>query len=136
LTQLSLTEAEPAAPGLLVSGAAFLAAGLYQFSRLKQACLAVCQRPFPFFFANWAVTRAGVFRLGLRQGLHCLGCCWALMLLMLATGMLNVVWMAMLGAIMTVEKMTTSPKFSRIVGLGLLAAGAACFVAFGIGVSV
>src|SRR5688500_14093458 len=76
---------------LPLAGAVVLGAGLYQFSALKRACLTLCQRPFPFFFANWTDEPAGVLRLGLRQGLSCLGCCAALMLLMFAVGVMNVV---------------------------------------------
>ena len=99
-----------------LAGAIFIGAGLYQFSALKQACLTLCQRPFPFFFANWTAEPRGVFRLGLRQGLYCLGCCWALMLVMFAVGAMNVVWMAALGVVMTIEKMTTTARFSRCRG--------------------
>ena len=53
-----------------------------------------------------------MFRLGLRQGLICLGCCWAMMLVMFAVGAMNVVWMAALGVLMTIEKLTTTPRFS------------------------
>src|SRR5712671_7978990 len=55
--------------GRLVGGTIFLGAGLYQFSALKQACLTLCQRPFPFFFSNWTTEHRGVFQLGLRQGI-------------------------------------------------------------------
>ena len=78
----------------LFSGAIFIAAGVYQFSALKHACLTQCQHPFPFFFTNWATTPRGVFRLGVKQGLYCLGCCWAMMLVMFAVGVMNVIWMA------------------------------------------
>jgi predicted metal-binding membrane protein len=115
-------DAPPAAAAWL-AGAVFLAAGLYQFSALKQACLSACRQPFPFFFANWKTTARGVFGLGLRQGLHCLGCCWAMMLLMLAGGAMNALWMAALGAAMTIEKLTTTQRFSRAVGVVLVAAG-------------
>jgi predicted metal-binding membrane protein len=101
----------------------FLAAGLYQFSTLKRACLTQCQRPFPFFFAHWTSEPRGVFRLGVRQGLYCLGCCWAMMLLMLAVGAMNVLWMAVLGAIMTAEKLMTTARLSRVFGFGFCAAG-------------
>src|SRR5262245_51015704 len=87
------------------SGGLLVIAGTYQFSGLKHACLMRCQRPFPFFFANWTTTSAGVFRLGLKQGAYCLGCCWAMMLLMFAVGLMNVVWMAALGMVMASEKM-------------------------------
>jgi predicted metal-binding membrane protein len=109
--------------GMWLAGLLFLAAGIYQFSALKRACLTQCQRPFPFFFAHWTSERRGVFRLGLRQGLYCLGCCWAMMLLMLASGTMNVIWMAVLGAIMTAEKLATTARLSRIFGFGFCATG-------------
>jgi predicted metal-binding membrane protein len=109
----------------LFAGAVFIGAGAYQFSALKHACVTLCQRPFPFFFANWSAQPAEVFRLGLRQGLFCLGCCWAMMLLMFAVGVMNVVWMAMLGAIMGLEKVMTTTRFSRAVGAAFAAIGVA-----------
>ena len=109
--------------GRLAGGAIFIAAGLYQFSALKQSCLTQCQRPFPFFFSNWTEQRAGVFRLGLRQGLYCLGCCWAMMLVMFAVGTMNVVWMAALGGLMTIEKLATTARFSQAVGAAFVAVG-------------
>jgi predicted metal-binding membrane protein len=112
----------------LFSGAIFIGAGLYQFSALKHACLNRCQQPFPFFFANWATTPRGVFRLGLRQGLYCLGCCWAMMLVMFAVGVMNVVWMAGLGMAMTVEKMLTGRRFTHTIGVALIVVGAGIVV--------
>src|SRR6185503_9345977 len=128
LAQLAFTRAAwldgaLASVGALFAGALFLAAGLYQFSALKDACLTQCQRPFPFFFAHWQTTARGVFRLGLQQGLYCLGCCWAMMLLMFATGAMNVLWMAALGIVMTVEKMLPGRRFSYVIGAIMLAAG-------------
>lgn len=114
-----------ASAGTLFSGAIFIAAGAYQFSALKHACLKQCQQPFQFFFVNWATTPRGVFRLGLRQGLYCLGCCWAMMLLMFAVGTMNIVWMIVLGIVMTVEKMTTTLRLTTIIGVVLLAVGIA-----------
>jgi len=114
--------------GRLLGGTIFVVAGLYQFSTLKQACLTLCQRPFPFFFSNWTTERSGVLRLGLRQGLYCLGCCWAMMLAMLAFGVMNVVWMAALGVLMTIEKMTTDARFSKAVGVAFVALGCGMIV--------
>lgn len=128
LAQLLLSRAafldngSAAASGLL-SGAIFVGAGLYQFSSLKHACLTQCRSPFPFFFTNWATAPHGVFQLGLKQGLFCVGCCWAIMLLMLAAGAMNVIWMAGLGIVMTVEKLGTGKWFSRAVGVALIAGG-------------
>jgi predicted metal-binding membrane protein len=125
LTSLALLDATMGSVNTLFAGGILLLAGLYQFSALKQACLAKCQHPFPFFFANWSDTRRGVFRLGLRQGLYCLGCCWATMLVMFAVGVMNVVWMAAFGVIMALEKLSTTPRLSRAVGVALGLAGLA-----------
>ena len=96
-TRAALLDSGMASASGLFSGAIFIGAGVYQFSALKHACLTQCQSPFPFFFANWATTPRGVFRLGVKQGLYCLGCCWAMMLVMFAVGVMNVIWMAALG---------------------------------------
>jgi predicted metal-binding membrane protein len=124
-TQSALLDASMASASRLFSGAIFIAAGFYQFSALKQACLRQCQSPFPFFFANWETSARGVFRLGIKQGLFCLGCCWAMMAVMFAVGVMNVVWMAALGIVMTVEKMLSGNRFSHVVGVLMIIAGVA-----------
>ena len=123
LTQAVLLNAGMASASGLFSGAIFIGAGLYQFSALKHACLTQCQSPFPFFFTNWATTPRGVFRLGLQQGLYCVGCCWAMMLVMFAVGVMNVIWMAALGIVMAVEKILSGRRFSHAVGVALIVAG-------------
>ena len=124
MTQTALLDANMTSASELLSGAIFIGAGLYQFSALKHACLNHCQQPFPFFFANWATTTRGVFRLGLKQGAYCLGCCWAMMLVMFAVGIMNVIWMAGLGMVMTIEKMLVGRRFTHIIGAALIVAGA------------
>jgi predicted metal-binding membrane protein len=109
---------------VLAVSASLILAGLYQFSALKHACLTRCRRPFAFFFAQWTDRVDGVFRLGLRQGIYCLGCCWALMALMLFVGAMNLIWMAGLAAIMAAEKLTRSQMLPRVIGIVLIAAGA------------
>jgi predicted metal-binding membrane protein len=109
--------------GGLLSAATFLAAGAYQFSALKHACLTRCRQPFPFFFANWTAQPIGVFRLGLRQGVYCVGCCWAMMLVMFAVGVMNVAWMAAVGVAMAIEKLGTGLRFTRMIGAVLLTIG-------------
>jgi predicted metal-binding membrane protein len=129
LTGTALLDPGVAAASGLFSAAIFIVAGVYQFSRLKHACLTHCQQPFPFFFVNWATTPRGVFRLGVRQGLYCLGCCWAMMLVMFAVGIMNVAWMAGLAIVMTVEKLQSGRRFTYVVGVTLIAAGAVGAVA-------
>jgi predicted metal-binding membrane protein len=123
LTRAALLDAGMASASGLFSGAIFIGAGVYQFSALKHACLARCQSPFPFFFVNWATTPRGVFRLGVKQGLYCLGCCWAMMLVMFAVGVMSVLWMAALGALMTVEKLGSGRRFTHYLGVALIAVG-------------
>jgi predicted metal-binding membrane protein len=124
LTKAALLGASMNSASGLFSGAIFMGAGLYQFSRLKHSCLTHCQQPFPFFLANWTTTPSGVFRLGVKQGLYCLGCCWAMMLLMFAVGVMNVVWMAGLGGVMTIEKLLAGRRFTHVIGVTLMAIGA------------
>ena len=116
LVRLAVLDPAMATASPLFSGAVFIGAGLYQFSALKHACVTQCQHPFRFFFANWTADPRGVFALGFRQGLYCLGCCWAMMLSMFAVGVMNVIWMAALGAIMATEKVSTTTRFSRALG--------------------
>ncbi|WP_245414031.1 DUF2182 domain-containing protein [Nitratireductor sp. StC3] len=109
------------APARGAAGAGALAiAGFYQFSGLKDACLTRCRDPFSTLFARWSDRPAAVFRLGLAQGVWCLGCCWALMLVMFAVGIMNPFWMALLAVFALVEKQATGRKFQHVSGAILL----------------
>jgi predicted metal-binding membrane protein len=119
--------------GTYVSGALFFLAGGYQFTTLKHACLKQCRSPFQFFFSNWQTTTRGVFRLGMKQGLFCLGCCWATMLLMFALGVMNVVWMAVLAVAMTIEKLVNVRGLSHAYGVALIAIGLVLTVGVSLG---
>jgi predicted metal-binding membrane protein len=123
LTRAALLNTGITSASEILAGAIFIGAGVYQFSALKHACLTHCQNPFPFFFTNWATTPGGVFRLGVEQGLYCLGCCWAMMMVMFAVGAMNVAWMAGLAAVMTIEKLLTGRRFAHGVGVALIVVG-------------
>jgi predicted metal-binding membrane protein len=129
LASISLPSPAPA----LGAAAAFAAAGLYQFSAMKHACLHQCRAPFPFFFSNWQTTTRGVFRLGLQQGLFCLGCCWAAMALMLVVGIMNVFWMAALGVLLAAERLVTGAWLTRAIGAGLIGFGVYLAISAGAG---
>ncbi|HXF82701.1 MAG TPA: DUF2182 domain-containing protein [bacterium] len=88
------------APGVI------LAAGLYQFSALKERCLVECRSPYAFIASRWhgVSGRREAWRLGLQHGLFCLGCCWVLMLVMFAVGVAHLGWMLALGAVMAAER--------------------------------
>ena len=122
-TRAVLLDAGVASTSGFLAGTILICAGAYQFSALKHACLRRCQHPFPFFFTNWTTTRGGLFRLGIKQGLYCLGCCWAMMLVMLAVGVMNVAWMAGLAAVITIEKLQNGRRFTQAVGVALIAIG-------------
>lgn len=114
--------------GLILAGALLLA-GAFQFSRLKDACLTSCRNPTGFL---WQYYRRGVgnaVRLGARHGVLCVGCCWALMLLMFATGVGSLLWMLGLTAVMVIEKTTRiGARLVGPIGAGLIAGGLAIAV--------
>ena len=102
-------------------------AGAYQFSSLKRKCLTECVNPMTFFFKHWRDGVLGGARMGMRHGLACLGCCWALMLLAFVGGLNNLWFMVLGAAIMTIEKL---PALSRWVTapIGVALLGAAVVV--------
>jgi len=109
-----------------------LLAGTYQFSTLKQACLSGCTAPFVFFMRHWRDERLNAVRMGLRMGVVCLGCCWALMSLAFVGGTMNLLWMGAATALMVLEKL---PQISRYIvrplGVALILAGLACAAGVG-----
>ena len=116
---LAWTAHGPKAAGLVV-----VAAGLFQFSRWKQACLTHCVSPFGFFTRHWHAGLAGAARLGATHGLYCLGCCWALMAVMFAVGVMSLYWMCLLGLVMFVEKLTPAGlRLTPAIGAALIALG-------------
>ncbi len=123
LTRAALLDPSMASASTLFSGAVFVAAGLYQFSALKLACVTLCQQPAPFFSANWSERSGDIFRLGVRQGAYCVGCCWAMMIVMFAVGVMNVIWMATLGFIMAAEKIAATTRFSKAIGIVFILIG-------------
>ncbi|NRG18821.1 DUF2182 domain-containing protein [Rhizobiales bacterium] len=121
---------EMMAPATMVfAGTTMLAAGVYQFTPAKKACLMRCRRPLEFFAMRFSSRVSRAYILGNEQGLLCLGCCWALMTVMFAVGVMNIFWIALLGAFMALEKSISSPWPSRLIGLLLLAWGSAVIAA-------
>ena len=109
----------------VISGGILVGAGAFQFSPIKERCLAECRSPVQFLWRHYRPGVANAWRLGVRHGIFCLGCCWALMLVMFAVGVGSLAWMAGLTAVMLVEK---TSRFGRrlvpVVGLVLVAWGA------------
>jgi len=110
----------------ILGAAPILLAGIYQFTPLKYYCLDKCRSPFSFITEHWhgSHERMQAFRLGVHHGIFCIGCCWALMLLMFAVGAGNIGWMLALGTVMAVEKnVSWGRRFSAPLGIALLCWG-------------
>jgi predicted metal-binding membrane protein len=110
----------------IFSGAVLIVAGLYQWTPLKDACLSQCQTPIVFLQRHGGFRRdpAGAVGLGLRHGLYCIGCCWALMTLLFVGGIMNVLWIAAIAIFVLAEKVFFPGRLlSRIAGTLLIAAG-------------
>ena len=106
-------------------------AGVYQFSSLKYRCLDKCRSPVAFVMQNWrGHERWDALRLGVRHGVFCLGCCWALMLLLFAVGVGSIGWMLVLAAVMATEKNATwGRRLSGPLGIVLVVGGVATALA-------
>lgn len=102
--------------------ALFALAGGYQFSSFKNACLTHCQSPIGFLLNHWQNHIYGAVKMGFRHGLSCLGCCWAMMLLMFAVGVMNLAGMIAITLIITLEKLSPLEprRSSRAVAVLLL----------------
>ena len=106
----------------VVSGTVLLLAGIYQWLPIKNRCLVFCQTPLSFLMQQWRPGVRGGFVMGVRHGTYCAGCCWLLMVLLFVLGVMNLVWIAILAAVVLMEKL--SPR-GMLVGrlAGVAAAG-------------
>ena len=117
------------AGGAWIAGSAIAAAGIYQLTPLKRVCLSHCRTPLHFILQGWKEGWSGALRMGLVHGGYCVGCCWGLMLILFALGVMSLFWMVVVAAIIFAEKVTP-------FGARLLRALAVAFVLFGIWVAL
>ena len=109
-----------------LGGAILLAAGVYQITPWKGACLAHCRSPLGFLMTNWRDGMIGAFQMGVTHGTYCLGCCWALMCVLFAVGVMNLVWVAALAVLVLMEKVVpVGAVIARLAGAALLGFGLA-----------
>jgi len=129
IAQEALHRAALLSPGMAASsprtaGAIWIAAGVYQLTPYKGACLTWCRSPLGFLMSSWRDGALGAFRMGLRHGLHCLGCCWALMCVLFAVGVMNLLWVAALTALVLLEKVGPfGAMAARVTGVIMIAVG-------------
>ena len=99
------------------SSVLLLAAGGYQFTAFKHTCLSRCRSPLSILMTEWRDGMYGAFVMGLRQGAYCTGCCWLLMALLFAFGVMNLIWIAALSLLVLLEKLLPQPRwFSYLTG--------------------
>jgi len=109
----------------LLGAGLLLAAGLWQLTPIKSACLRQCQSPVSFFSRHWRAGTYGAFGMGIKHGAYCLGCCWFLMALLFYGGVMNLIWIAGLALLVLIEKLLPRGEtFGKVTGVLLIAWGA------------
>jgi predicted metal-binding membrane protein len=124
--RVGLLDSKMASTSIVIGGLQFVAAGTYQWTQLKDICLARTQDPFAFLISHGGFRRdaPGSAMLGLRHGAYCVGCCWALMALLFVGGVMNVLWIILLTISILLENVLPfGRKFAAVAGIVLVAAG-------------
>jgi len=126
LHQAALLSMAMASSSGRLTGAILIAAGVYQLTPWKSRCLTHCRSPLGFLMTNWRDGTMGAFRMGLRHGAYCLGCCWALMCVLFAVGVMNLVWVAALTVFVLIEKIGPAGAIvARVAGVAMVGFGIA-----------
>jgi len=113
----------------IFGGLLLVAAGVFQFTPLKRACLVRCRSPLSFLMSDWRDGQWGTFVMGLKHGAYCVGCCWMLMALLFVAGVMNLLWVAAIAVFILVEKVAPRGNLiGRIAGAALIVAGIALIV--------
>ncbi len=108
-----------------LGGALLVAAGIYQWTPLKHACLQNCRAPAEFLSRSWLNGTGGAVAMGVHHGAYCVGCCWVFMGLLFVAGVMNLLWVAAITALVLIEKIAPGGhRFARIAGALFVAAGA------------
>lgn len=129
LETLSLLSPMLESANVVLGGGLLLAAGAYQLTPLKQACLSHCRSPLQFILAHWRNGLGGAFRMGVEHGSFCVGCCWFLMGLLFFGGVMNLYWIAGIAVFVMLEKTIPAGHWiSRMVGVALIVWGIALLV--------
>lgn len=114
-----------------LGGSLLLVAGAYQLTGAKEACLRQCRSPLGFLLSHWRDGSRGAVLLGLRHGALCVGCCWALMAVLFVLGVMNLWWIALVAAVVLLEKLTSSLWVPRALGAFLAVWGVALMAGVG-----
>ena len=130
LQQISWLNPEMIITNKILGSIILIAAGIFQFTPLKQKCLRYCQTPIDFIHSKWKEGRTGAFKMGAINGIYCLGCCWMLMILLFVSGIMNLLWIALISFFVLLEKLIPNSKWiSYVAGMGLVVYGFLNFIA-------
>jgi predicted metal-binding membrane protein len=133
LDRAALLSPHMAAISPVLGGGLLIAAGLYQRTPLKDACLGLCRSPVAFVMGHWRAGTGGAFRMGLEHGAFCVGCCWALMALLFVGGVMNLIWVAAITLAVLAEKLAPKGGWIARASGAALVLGGAWVIAAGIG---
>lgn len=118
LHSAALLSPELVAVSPVFGGIFLILAGAYQLTPLKHICLAHCRTPLGFLMTEWREGTRGALIMGLRHGIYCVGCCWALMTLLFVAGVMNLLWVALIAAYILIEKAVPAGQWlSRAIGV-------------------
>jgi predicted metal-binding membrane protein len=126
LERTALLDPSMATTSKVLGGFLFVAAGAYEWTRLKEICLTQCQKPFEFVmsYGGFRPDARGSLTLGLRHGAYCVGCCWLLVALLFVGGLMNLLWVVLLALFISLQKIIPfGDLFARIAAIGLVAQG-------------
>ena len=123
LQRVSLLNPEMITTSRILGGIIFILAGVFQFTPLKNTCLNTCRSPMAFIHQYWKDGKSGALQMGMQNGIYCLGCCWILMILLFVSGIMNILWIAIISLFVLIEKVLPSKVISSIAGIALIAYG-------------
>jgi predicted metal-binding membrane protein len=124
LQKINLLNPEMIVTNEVAGGIILIVAGLFQFTHVKIRCLSFCSTPIDFINRHWNEGKKGAFAMGMKNGLYCLGCCWVLMILLFVTGIMNVLWIALIAIFVLIEKLVPRIKWiSYTAGAALIIYG-------------
>jgi len=120
LQHISLLNPEMETTNKILGAIILIAAGIFQFTPLKQRCLYYCRTPIDFIHRNWKDGKKGAIKMGMENGMYCLGCCWILMLLLFVSGIMNILWIALIALFVLLEKLLSRLKWVSYLAGGVL----------------
>lgn len=131
LHDAALVDAMGASESNALGGLILIGAGLYEFTGAKDACLRQCRTPLGFLMNQWRPGSRGALAMGVHHGALCIGCCWAFMAMLFVLGVMNLWWIALVAALVLLEKVAPVPFLPRVIGSGLVLWGIGLAMGFG-----